>query len=422
MYVDRLLPTYTALCVLSLFLDFVYKVGGVALRPFDAMVAAGLFLLIAAACIRGKIRPLRKVSVFYIFVALYLYRFANGIFLSGTGVAVKELMQAIEFVVLIYMVGRATSTIESRKKFLKRLFWGFGIIASFTATWHISQGYIVNYKAFNAPKLSFSLFALFAVPAYLQRRDSVRTAILGLAILLTLLSGERKGWLALAAAGVIVFFAMHGMSLRSVLTAFFQPKYIALVGVFIVAVAVVASQFEYVSQQFQSIRDVFLMLSNVDLDQATARFETSGSNLARLYLLMFTIRMLIEHPFFGIGTARFKEVLEQVAAQEDGYVLGAHSEYQLLAAENGFIGLMLYSVIWYRAIRRTMRLVQVSPVDQYYIRIAILSFIVYGTIINLFLGGGALNIVFMAVSIGLLIGLRNDRSDTVVRSFAASAA
>ena len=414
--VDRLLPTYAALCVLSLFLDIVYEIGGLVLRPFDGMVAVGLFLIVAAACVRGKIRPLRKIGIFYVFVILYSYRFVNGVFLSGIGVATKEFIQAIEFIVLVYMVGMATRTTAGRDEFLKRLFWGFGIIATLAAVWHVSQGEVVNYKQLGAPKMSFSLFALFAIPAYLQRRSSPRAVVMGFAVLLTLLSGERKGWVALAAAGLVVFFVMREMRIGAVLKTFFQPKYVAVAGLSLLLFLAIASQFEYVSKQFQSIQDVFLILSEVDLSRTSMNIETTGSNLARLYLLLFTIRMLMEHPLFGVGTEQFKEVLEQVVAREGGYVLGAHSEYQLFAAENGLTGLILYSAIWFIAIRQAIGLIQVAPTNRYYARIAILAFIVYGAVINFFLGGGALNIVYMAVSIGFLIGLRNGTDSVIAQS------
>lgn len=406
--VDRLLPTYTALCILSLFVDLVYKVGGTALRPFDAMVGLGLFLIVAAACVRGKIRPLNKVGIFYVFILLYTYRFLNGLLLSGVGVAVKEFVQAIEFVGLIYMVGMATSTVSGREKFLKWLFWGFGVIASFAAVWHISQGELVNYKQLGASKLSFSLFALFAIPAYLRKRSFSLAMVMGLAILLTLLSGERKGWVALAAAGGAVFYVMRGMRIGAVLKTVFQPKYVAMAGTSVLIIAAVASQIEYVSKQFQSIRDVFLLLSEVDLRQANVDIETTGSNVARLYLLLASMRMLLENPLFGVGTERFKTELAQ-GFTENGVVQGAHSEYQLLAAENGVIGLVLYSTIWFVAIRKAAYLTRVAPVGRYYPRAAILAFTVFGAVINLFLGGGALNIVFMAVAVGLLVGFRNER-------------
>lgn len=417
--VDRLLPTYTALCILSLFVDLVYKVGGTALRPFDAMVGLGLFLIVAAACVRGKIRPIKKIGIFYIFIILYSYRFLNGIFLSGVGVAVKEFVQAIEFVVLIYMVGMATSTVEGRETFIERLFWGFGIIAGFTAIWHISQGDIVNYKQLGASKLSFSLFALFAIPAYLRKRSFPLAVVMGFAILLTMLSGERKGWVALALAGGAVFYVMRGMRIGAALKTLFQPKYVAMAGASVLVIAAVASQIEYVSYQFQSIRDIFLLLSEVDLGQTNIDIETSGSNVARLYLLLASIRMLIENPLLGVGTERFKVELAQGFA-ENGVIQGAHSEYQLLAAENGIIGLVLYSTIWFVAIRRSAHLVRVAPAGRYYTQVAILAFIVFGATVNLFLGGGALNIVFMAVSIGLLMGLKNEHASATARSHAAS--
>jgi O-antigen ligase len=152
-------------------------------------------------------------------------------------------------------------------------------------------------------------------------------------------------------------------------------------------------------------------------------FDTSVSNIARLYILLFTVRTALAHPFFGVGTDRWHEALAQVAYSEKSqYMIGAHSEYQRFAVENGLTGLGLYVLAWGAAIRDAVRRHHLSTSVGEARTLEIAGLTLFGAFINLFLGGGALNILYMALSVGLLVGLKNDPSAASRRGrlFAAS--
>jgi O-antigen ligase len=170
-------------------------------------------------------------------------------------------------------------------------------------------------------------------------------------------------------------------------------------------------QFEYVSKQFETMGDVYLLLSNFDLRMDLSAFETSGSNLARLYILLFTIRMTMAHPLFGVGTGRWHEALAQTAnTGKLQYTIGAHSEYQRFAVENGLTGLILYVTSWVVAFRQAVRLYRTSDPGMRSDTLTVIGVVVFGALINLFLGGGALNILYFALATGLLVGVENDKT------------
>jgi len=406
---DRFFSRYVALCVLSLFMGIQYK-AGVVLRPFDALIGMGGLLLVGRASVRGSIDALKKPAAYYLFVVTYSYRCLNAIFLSGAGTVLKETLQVIEFVLLAHLIAASTRTEEGRRIFFRTLLVGSGIMALLTVIWHVSNGHYAGYKELGDSKYIFSLFALFALGKYL-RSESERYIIgvlLG-ATILTVLSGERKGWLALIGGGGAMYFVFLGGTVRHLLSILFRPRFVLGGIVALVSVIAVALQFEYVIQQVETIGDVYVLLLNFDLQMDLSAFETSGSNLARLYILIFTIQTVMSHPWFGVGTGRWHEALAKAAySDKSSYMIGAHSEYQRFAVENGFTGLGLYVLAWGVAVR--------DAFQRYYRRarateervLEVVGVSLFGVLINLFLGGGALNIVFMALAVGLLVGLEND--------------
>jgi len=409
MYVHRILPSYSAICVVSLFLGLNYEAGPVVLRPFDALVLGGGWLILAVSLLRGRIRRIRKNSVYSLFIVLYSYRILNALFLSGVSESIVEFVQACEFLVLIHLIAGCTKEKDDRRVFLQTLFISSGLIAVAVALWHVNQGSYAGYKKLGDSKLIFSLFALLAVVRHTSgKRDGGFWVFF--AVLLALLSGERKGWVALAGSVAVVYMVVQGVSLRKMLTWMLRPRIIFAGSVLAAIGTGVAIQFEYVERQFTSIYDLYLIASEIELDVDLSQFETSGSNLARLYILLFAIRATLAHPIFGVGTGRWHEALSQMASTDDSrFMIGAHSEYQRLAVENGLTGLSLYITLWILAIRRAVRFARLSLANQQSSALAIVGLTVFGTLINFFLGGGALNTIYLALSVGLLLGLENDK-------------
>lgn len=394
--------------MLSLFLGVNYDVG-IILRPFDAVVGLGGLFLLGRASVRGRIDTLRKPTVYYLFVATYTYRCVNALFLSGTGTALKETLQVVEFLLLAHLIAVSTRSSEHRRLFFRTLLIGSGILALGAAVWHVGNGYYAGYKELGDSKYVFSLFALVAFGAFLRGQSKYAGIILLGAVLLTILSGERKGWVALIGGGGLMYFVYQGRSLRRLLGTVLRPRVLVGGTVAIAAVVVVGLQFEYVSRQFETMGDVYVLLSNLDLRMDLSSFETSGSNLARLYILLFTVRTALTHPCFGVGTGRWHEALAEMAySGSTRYMIGAHSEYQRFTVENGLIGLGLYVLAWGATIRDAVRRYHRNVSSNETRGLETVGLALFGALINLFLGGGALNILFLALAVGLLVGLENE--------------
>lgn len=405
---DRFLSQYAALCVLALLLGIQYDVG-VVLRPFDALVGVGGLLLIGRASVRGRIDSIRKNPAYTLFLVTYGYRCVSGFFLSSPGIAIKEIIQVIEFVILIHLVASATKDEKRRRRFFRILLIGLGGLSVAAALWHVSKGSYANYKDLGDTKFAFALFALVAATSYLRSRTTVRRMVLIAAVFLTVLSGERKGWVALTGAGAVMYFVFQGRSVRRFVSSLLRPRVFVGGSVAVAVLLAAALQFEYVRTQFRTTYDLYIIASNISLQMDLSAFETSGSNLARLYILLFTIQTAFAHPIFGVGTGRWHDALAKTAdSVSPNYMIGAHSEYQRLTVENGLLGLGLYLLTWFATLRRAVRFFQRVPGSLRTSTLTVIGVAVFGALINLFLGSGALNILFLALPVGLLLGFEND--------------
>jgi hypothetical protein len=354
-----------------------------------------------------------------LFLGLYTYRLLNGVLLSSVGNGVKEFVQGLEFLVLIHLIAKGTRTPEKRAEFLRMLYVGSGVIAVLVAAWHVANGQVANYKDLGAAKMVFAFFGLFAVTNYMSDdEDATGLPLVVAALLLVVLSGERKGWVALLGASVVAFAAKENISIVRFVARTFSARVLGATALVAVLLVGAASQAEYVSRQVRNLYDLYGLFSQINLtaslaqfEASVSQFETSGSNLVRLYLLLFSIHTVAEHPVFGVGTGRWKDVLSESARNlNSDFTTGAHNEYQRFAVENGLIGFAMYATSWILIIRSASRWVR-SAVD---VRaLTVLGLAVFGAIINLFLGGGALNIVYWALAVGLTVGAQNDDTVTV---------
>jgi O-antigen ligase len=120
--------------------------------------------------------------------------------------------------------------------------------------------------------------------------------------------------------------------------------------------------------------------------------------------LVLVADALSENPLFGVGTERRIEAASQFAPEVP--VATGHGEYQRYAVENGLTGLLLYVTAWafifFRAVRHSRAFLTEGRTYAAFI----VGFVSYSIFVNLFMGGGGINIMFMSVSIGLITRFR----------------
>lgn len=415
---SRQLTYLLGLAVLSLFSGMGIEAAGANLRPFDA-------ILLIAACIWGYrslatgrlgIRK-RELSapVTLCMLLLCLYVPLNAYFQSSVGTAIKEAIQYSEFLLLLLLISFVTRSPDNRKLFLNILFYGLGLVVLLTAFYHIAQGDLVNYKMLNDPKYAFGLFALFASCMHLAgKRSAGYTILLGAALLLMVLSGERKGWVAFVAAvsSVVWFTQISGGIKRSWVSTLVTK------GVPLLVVSGIGLLFLLQSSQtgrmylYKQVNTFGSLVERIDFEQGIDyQDHTTVSDQTRLFLMIYSIETFREHPLFGIGPDQFKDEIRWVAPTQR-FVTSPHNEYLNYAAETGLFGLLPYLGVWFFTFRRVYRLLVRSRArggDP--LVYSIFGLVVFSAVTSFFIAGGSTTTVaFLIVPAGLTLGYQKHMS------------
>jgi O-antigen ligase len=142
----------------------------------------------------------------------------------------------------------------------------------------------------------------------------------------------------------------------------------------------------------------------------------NASNRNRLFLLSLTIQSIQDRPMFGYGTERFKQVSNERAQSIPGVKShGAHSEYQRMAVNNGSLGLALYLLIWILLFDDIRKHRSFYINNTFTLWIFTTVFVIFGIVINLFLGGGIINRVLLIIPAAGVVALRNHRKTLYTR-------
>ena len=200
----------------------------------------------------------------------------------------------------------------------------------------------------------------------------------------------------------ILFFRFH-----------YQKKiigiYSGLLLICLLLVAVIISGSLAGSDQLvDQMGDTAMAFTELSLEDRDEEDVGSKSNAARMYLIFFSLQSIKKHPVVGIGTDGFKKANEAIAfklGQTKAH--GAHNDYLRIAVENGLPAVFVYIVVWFLGIRRALKY---SYRKYYKYRFQqediciMLGMVVYGAIINIFAGGGAINIFFFTLPAGVIAG------------------
>ncbi len=389
-----------ALFVITLFFDLDFELSFVRLRILDfCLVGVGVLMILSA----GRMKTMHNGAALSLYV-LIIYILVNGLFKVSAASIVKEIIQLIEYIFLMHLIAEATREPEKRKEFINILFWGTGIIAFSSMMYNVAGGKYANYKNLDAPKHSFAFFALLAVIRLFssQKKSVFQFGIVLVALMMLLLSGERKGWAGfLAGSAVFTFLQIRSSnSLKNIrtITTFFVL--VGVVGLLTVLVLIAMPQFHYLDRQLTSLSDVSNMFSGKSNDYA------SGSDEERVFMLNFGIRLFQKYPVSGIGIDEFHTYIAQ---ETHGLIKhDAHNFYLKMLVENGAIGLSLFLLplllifveLWKLAKNRIPHISRDS-------RIAIALFFL-GSVVNLFLAGKALSWLYVILPCGLILGINRE--------------
>jgi hypothetical protein len=147
---------------------------------------------------------------------------------------------------------------------------------------------------------------------------------------------------------LIYIFATAAILMRGRLAAIAPVAGVGLAGLFALSSVVDNS---YIDRQLQTLTDPSSM-GQYNQVLATGQYAQGDtpSNVQRAFAFEISKQIFAEHPFVGIGTNQFLNMLdEQFSNLPRELRLGIHGEFQRILSENGLIGLSLYLVIWLAA-------------------------------------------------------------------------
>ena len=414
--------TFAALVVASAFLGIEIDAGPLKVRPFDFLLGLALFVTVLPALSEGRFPRVPVIGALVAFGMLAAYTAVNAISRGMLTITIVNSIQAAEFFLFYVVLCSALRTPAHRRAFMGAITFFFWVLALGTAALHISVGIYGGYKLFDEPKLVFGLLAALMMARFLgslKPATLLSSALVVGAVVLMVLSGERKGWIAFAAAVVALLLTGHlkrlgrAAALRTVTLG--SLAVVALAG----ALAL-SAQNPYVAKQLDSFGFLAEVVTE-GTDNADSA-ATTRSNAQRLMLAGQGIEAFKEEPVFGIGPTTFKSwVQARVGASEEVKVQGVHNEYLRHLAELGLIGLALYVLIWLLALKavrdrwRWARQGLLPREDLPFLSWATV-FTVYSSIIMFFLTDGATSWALLFTTMALLASLRPVRQTTAPRA------
>jgi len=392
-----------AFFLLTLFFDFDYELSFVRLRIMDFYLVILVILMILSGGY-FKIKNNAATISFYLFIVFILL---NGIAKVTLGSVIKETIQLLEYVFIMHLIANATNEAQKRKEFLDVLFWGTGCIAFFSMMYSASRGHYANFKDLDAPKHSFAFFALLAVMRLFTSSGSGKKTIfqlaaIFLALMMLLLSGERKGWAAFI-IGTGIFTYLQSKSR-------FSKKTINAMVTFIVIAAAVGTiaalylsgqpQFRYINRQFSSLSDITNVFSG-----GGSAYE-SKSDEERIFMLHYGIQLFTKFPISGIGVDQFRIYVYKATSGEFGH--DAHNFYLKVLVEDGIIGILLYLTPLFLIFIELWKLAKSRIPDIARDGRIIIALFFLGSVVNLFLAGKALSWLYLILPCGMLLGLNRE--------------
>ena len=408
---STLASIWLALAVSSLFIGAELSLGLVKIRPFDLLlVVFTLFLIWAQTKNYYYLRPITPTSmaVSGCLILFAVSRLLSGIVTSSTVSAIKEATQFAEYILFFFVVVSITGTATSRDKFFQALFFCMLMIGLVNAALHVADGHFMGFKRNDEPKLVYGLSTLLSFHWYLRSRNNndanknFFTLIFWVSFLLMMLSGERKGWLAFLVSWVVyVYLSNKYCGLRFIALNFRGARVALVVGVLVAAIGVSAlSGSGYLSKQIGSFNEIYTIVIDREVPQ-DMEDVVSRSNVARSFLLFFSFQMIRENPVFGVGTDQFKKHISQYT-DDQWFVKGVHNEYLRILVENGVVGFFAFFLFLVVAVFSGIIKLRNSSVSDTGNLCLALALFFYGMVINFFLGGGALNILFYMLPAALL--------------------
>jgi O-antigen ligase len=269
------------------------------------------------------------------------------------------------------------------------------------------MGHLIGYKLLGEPKVLFGVVCILALCNY-SVKGKYKLFFFISAIML-FFSMERKAWVSFLVATIGISYLL-AVKFKQSKKVFKTIGFASVIGLLVGTIIINSTSFG--TKLFEQVESVILVVENFSLTERNEKMVGSRSNSSRLFILYFSYHSFLKNPILGTGSDTFKNEIEKFTiARNEGKITGAHNEYQRIVVENGLIGICIYLIVLVMAFFRLKNIpfsYFIYKEELVYNYIEIFSLFIYGSVINLFLGGGALNTFFFIMPIALIISFRKE--------------
>lgn len=383
----------------SMFMDTQLHAAGARIRLFDMMFAVVVGVYALSVFVTRRVRRVPGQSFLLAFTLLTIYGTTNALLLNSFPVALREFLQAMSFIAFFWVLKETLADERKFQVFLASFFIGIWSLSIGNAAVFISSGTYFGFKDLGAIKLthSYSLVLSVIVAGYWFGRKNIYLAILliAIAVALTIMAGERKAWLAAAAALIAASAFTESGRLATSRIARRGLLLLAIV-VPLIFVAQASSERNYLTKQIDSTLSAFDKLFNPTYNPLTDTRETI-SNRVRLYVSSQAWEVFGESPVFGLGVDRFVDHIQQrTVSLPSEFAQGIHNEYLRLLAETGIVGLALYLSVLAVAVKRAILCARSMPYLNRDLRLRTrmgIALLVFGFVMNAFKASAGLSVL-----------------------------
>jgi O-antigen ligase len=242
------------------------------------------------------------------------------------------------FLAYVLTAGLISTAAESKKIF-HTIAYGVGFLGIMALVYH---RYSIDGRLSmpggrygNSNDLAWTLLIglIFLAYLYMQSRGGRKVVALVLAVPVLLAISKTGSRALLVGAGVLFLYV------------FFQAKAATRAKLIIAIPMLLIGLVVMMPQQLRE-RYTTLFEKQKDPSELTAsQIDAAGSSEARLVLLMDSITLTLNHPFFGVGPGNFQVGQANLAtARGEAYGLWhvTHNTYTEISSEMGVIGLLIY--------------------------------------------------------------------------------
>lgn len=391
--IDRWIGPFFGLACTTMFLDFEFW-AGFRIRIFDIALLLLVIAYVTSTVLSGRLRRIPGVDFLAAYGIFVVYVALNAVLLSSYKTMAVETVQALSFAVFFWLLVDLLRDERQFRPFFMGLLVGLWLISVGNAAYFLIQGTAYGFKDNGIQKLahSYSLVVTVALAAYgMKRRNYLLLLFVVIATALTIMSGERKGWLAVMAALLIMptisntgkIMAGRAIQRALVLVALILP---------VVYLAGAAGERNYLTKQIDSTVSALNKSLLPSYDPVSDLTETV-SNRSRIYVSMKAWEVIAERPVFGIGITEFKPYLRsQFPSLPVWFTTGIHNEFLRITAETGYVGLTLYLIMLAILIRRALLGIRSLPYLDEGLRFRLkagIALLAYGLVMNTFRASGA---------------------------------